>query len=143
MIMNSLESDAKVVIGERNNHMSIDENMYEIIDQSGALINSGVIVLNNVPVFHEAREKFEQRFLNRPKRIETVDGFVAIRVMKPLEGDTYTILTQWDSENSFRGWQQSKAYQLAHKNRGTKQGIDQQENVLKGKTNYHVYQVGS
>ncbi|MYL45129.1 antibiotic biosynthesis monooxygenase [Virgibacillus halodenitrificans] len=143
IIINSVERDEKVVIEERDNHISINDAVYEIIDQSGALENSGVIVLNNVPVFYEAREKFEQRFLNRPKMIEAVDGFISIRVMRPLEGDTYTIMTQWDSESSFRSWQESKAYQHAHKNRGTKQGIDQQKNVLKRKTNYHVYQVGS
>ncbi len=48
--------------------------------------------------------------------MENEPGFEAIRVLRPLEGDTYVILTLWEEEKAFQGWRQSNSYQEAHKN---------------------------
>ena len=48
--------------------------------------------------------------------MENEPGFKAIRVLRPLEGDTYVILTLWEEEKAFQDWQQSNSYQEAHKN---------------------------
>ncbi|WP_210364654.1 antibiotic biosynthesis monooxygenase [Bacillus sp. REN3] len=97
---------------------------YEVIDSSGSLDQEGFAVLNNIPVTDEGRPLFEDRFLNRPRLIENEPGFVAIRVLRPLSSNTYIILTVWENEGAFENWQKSKAYEKAHKNRGTKAGID-------------------
>ena len=120
---------------------TIGKEEYEIIDKFGDLKLEGVVILNYVPVRSEGRMNFEERFLNRPRKIENENGFRAIRIMRPMNSNTYVILSQWDSENSFRNWQNSNAYSHAHKHRGTKKGIDQEEGVLKDKPYHRIYNV--
>ncbi|MBN8192545.1 antibiotic biosynthesis monooxygenase [Bacillus sp. NTK074B] len=103
---------------------------YEIVDQSGALESKGYVVFNNIPVSDEGRPLFEYRFKNRAGLIEEAEGFTAIRVLRPLDSDTYIIMTLWDDERSFLGWQESKQYENAHAKRGTEEGIDNQKDIF-------------
>lgn len=118
---------------------TIGSDTYEVIDTSGNVEAAGIIVLNNVPVKSEGRSAFEKRFLNRPRRIENEPGFKAIRIMRPMDSNTYVILSQWASEEAFRDWQNSVAYSYAHKHRGSEKGIDQDESVLKEKPYHQIY----
>lgn len=103
---------------------------YDILDKTGQLQNDCFAVLNNIPVTEEGRMQFEERFRNRAGLIEEEPGFVAIRVLRPLQSDTYVILTLWENEQSFKNWQQSQAYSKAHAKRGTEQGIDKRPNIF-------------
>ncbi|MFC4322280.1 antibiotic biosynthesis monooxygenase family protein [Litchfieldia salsa] len=100
---------------------------YEVVDSVGEFLTEGFIVCNNIPVTDEGRPIFEYRFKNRAGLIEKEPGFIAIRVLRPLNSDTYIIMTMWESEKDFKNWQQSKAYEQAHKKRGTSEGIDHQK----------------
>lgn len=114
---------------------------YEVIDSAGSFPEEGFVVFNNIPVRDEGRPVFEDRFQNRPRLIENEPGFQTIRVLRPLKSDTYIILTIWEGEHSFKSWQQSRAYEHAHKQRGTKEGIDQKASVFSGSsyvTNYYI-----
>ncbi|MFB1050114.1 antibiotic biosynthesis monooxygenase [Paraliobacillus sp. JSM ZJ581] len=99
----------KVIDGELP--IAYDEEMY--------------VVCNHIPVAEEGRDQFEARFLNRARKIEEEAGFIAIRVCRPLNSDTYVIITFWQSEQDFTNWQESKAYKQAHEKRRTEDGIDQ------------------
>ena len=103
---------------------------YEVLDRTGELEPGRFAVLNNIPVNEDGRELFEQRFRNRAGLIEQEPGFVAIRVLRPLDSDTYVILTMWENEESFTGWQQSQAYSKAHAKRGTSEGNDKRPNIF-------------
>ena len=141
IMMKHPESGKNIELKEDGTNIKIGGEEYEVIDQNGSLESSGVIVLNCIPVKPEGREKFEARFLNRPKRIENEEGFQAIRVSKPLHGDIYIVVTQWTSEAAFRNWQNSEAYSHAHKKRGTEKGLDRDESVLKEKPYHEVYTI--
>jgi heme oxygenase (mycobilin-producing) len=103
---------------------------YEIVDESGSLEKKGYAVFNNIPVSDEGRPLFEYRFKNRAGLIEEVPGFLAIRVLRPLDSDTYVIMTIWEDRQSFLGWQDSKQYQKAHEKRGTEEGIDAKKDLF-------------
>ena len=139
--MKNKENKETIEIVEEGTNIKIGNENYEVIDQSGGLENNGAVVLNCIPVKPEGQGKFEERFLSRPKRIENEKGFKAIRVSRPLEGDTYIVVTQWTSEEAFRNWQDSDAYSHAHKKRGTDKGLDHDESVLKAKPYYKIYSV--
>lgn len=98
---------------------------YEVLDGVGDFKTGSYAVLNNIPVTDEGRPLFEQRFKERARMIENEPGFAAIRVLRPVQDDTYVILTLWDKEESFKNWQQSQSYAKAHKKRGTSEGMDQ------------------
>jgi heme-degrading monooxygenase HmoA len=116
---------------------------YEVLDASGDIHHGGFAVLNNIPVTDEGRPVFEYRFSQRAGLIEQEPGFAAIRVLRPLDSDTYVILTMWDNESSFKKWQESKAYEKAHQKRGTSEGMDQQKSIFSGPSYVTTYQVVS
>ncbi|WP_026582395.1 antibiotic biosynthesis monooxygenase family protein [Bacillus sp. J33] len=103
---------------------------YEVIDSSGTFDNAGFAVLNNIPVTDEGRPLFEHRFKNRAGLIENEPGFAAIRVLRPLESNTYIILTLWNDEKSYRDWQGSKAFEKAHVKQEAESGIDKQPHIF-------------
>ncbi|MDZ5470221.1 antibiotic biosynthesis monooxygenase [Bacillus sp. 31A1R] len=121
------DEDTTLLLHETNGETIFNEpRQYEAIDSSGDLSKGSFAVLNNIPVTDEGRPVFEYRFKNRAGLIDSEPGFAAIRVLRPLSTDTYVILTLWESESDFLNWQQSKAYERAHKKRGTDEGIDKQ-----------------
>lgn len=103
---------------------------YEVLDQKGQLEDGAYAVFNNIPVTEEGRELFESRFQNRAGLVEKEPGFAAIRILRPLDSDTYVILTMWEDESAFTAWQSSQAYSHAHKKRGTSEGIDKRPNIF-------------
>ncbi|GGO00782.1 antibiotic biosynthesis monooxygenase family protein [Saccharibacillus kuerlensis] len=102
---------------------SVDSrSAYQVIDSSGNL-TGGYAVMNNIPVSEDKREAFEERFLGRARRVEEMPGFGGIRVLRPLQGDTYIVLTMWKDEASFTSWQDSEAYNHAHRQRHSEEGL--------------------
>ncbi|WP_226670048.1 antibiotic biosynthesis monooxygenase family protein [Metabacillus litoralis] len=117
--------DTSVLFHETQQQSIFNEpKKYEVLDSSGELANGSYAVLNNIPVSAEGKPLFEQRFSERARLIESEPGFSAIRVLRPKSGDTYIILTLWENEQYFKAWQDSKAYENAHKKRGTSEGVD-------------------
>ncbi|RDI47858.1 antibiotic biosynthesis monooxygenase family protein [Falsibacillus pallidus] len=103
---------------------------YEVIDAHGELAQQGFVVCNNIPVTDEGRPVFEYRFKNRARQIESEPGFISIRVLRPMNSDTYVIMTQWADADAFHAWQDSKAYAKAHEKRGTSEGMDAQKDLF-------------
>ncbi|MDO7906396.1 antibiotic biosynthesis monooxygenase [Paenibacillus sp. JX-17] len=102
-----------------------DTPSYEAIDAFGSLAGGAHAVMNNIPVREEGRPAFEERFLNRARKVEEEPGFIGIRVLRPLNSDTYVILTIWETEEHFKSWQQSQAYSHAHRKREQPEGLTQ------------------
>ncbi|WP_027409022.1 antibiotic biosynthesis monooxygenase family protein [Anoxybacteroides tepidamans] len=86
---------------------------YEVLDAVGQL-DGTFVVCNNIPVTDEGRPLFEYRFSQRARLIEKEPGFAAIRVLRPLDNDTYIIMTLWEGKEYFEAWQRSKAFEKAH-----------------------------
>ena len=103
---------------------------YEVLNAVGDINDGFFAVFNNIPVTAEGKEAFEARFQNRAGMVEKEPGFAAIRVLRPVNSDTYVILTLWKDEQSFKDWQQSQAYGHAHAKRGTSEGIDKRPNIF-------------
>ncbi|MFC9542076.1 antibiotic biosynthesis monooxygenase family protein [Lysinibacillus sp. NPDC056959] len=99
---------------------------FEVLDAVNALEERGFFVFNNIPVTDEGRPVFEHRFLNRARAIEDEPGFVAFRLLRPLNSETYIVMTQWNGPHSFEAWKSSKAFASAHAERKEPTGVNQQ-----------------
>ncbi|MFD1031301.1 antibiotic biosynthesis monooxygenase family protein [Metaplanococcus flavidus] len=140
LIMANLPSDRLIYMTNDNEAVLLQESYggttlpvasaYEILNSVGDINNGYFAVFNNIPVSEEKKDLFESRFSNRAGLVEKEPGFAAIRVMRPLNSDTYVILTLWEDEKAFKNWQESEAYNNAHAKRGTEKGIDKQANVF-------------
>lgn len=87
---------------------------YEILEKAGEIRETGYVVMNNVPVDEESNALFEDRFKRRKQAVEAMPGFQAFRVLRPYQGSTYVILTQWASKKDFEDWKSSDTFQEAH-----------------------------
>jgi heme-degrading monooxygenase HmoA len=112
----------------------VEPRQYEVLDAVGPLGGS-FAVFNNIPVTDEGKPLFEYRFSQRARLIEKEPGFVAIRVLRPLSNDTYIIMTLWESEEHFKNWQRSKAYEKAHE-RGKVAKQDEQQPTIFPRPSY-------
>jgi heme-degrading monooxygenase HmoA len=74
-----------------------------------------VVKINALIVPAEMREELERRFGNRAGMVESSDGFEWFELLRPVEGtDRYLVYTRWRSEEDFKRWQESQAFQAGH-----------------------------
>lgn len=74
------------------------------------------VAINYITCSPEYRERFEYLFGSRAKAIDAMSGFVDMLVLKPIkDGDTYLIVSHWESEEAFKLWTQSPAFIEGHK----------------------------
>ncbi|WP_208868215.1 antibiotic biosynthesis monooxygenase [Microbispora triticiradicis] len=91
-----------------------------------------VVKINVLTVPEEMRRELEQRFAGRAGMVESADGFEWFELLRPVEGgDRYLVYTRWRSEEDFRRWQESQAFQAGHARAAAEaaaQGENQGEN---------------
>ena len=97
---------------------------YEIIREINTLDERGFFVLNHIPVISESRKIFEDRFFERIQTIENEPGFVAFRLLRPLNDDVYISLSEWTGSHSFEAWKASKAYKDIYENEKPTEGVN-------------------
>jgi heme oxygenase (mycobilin-producing) len=105
---------------------------FEVIESVGNISEEGYVVMNNIPVTQEGRPIFEYRFKNRAGMIEKEPGFIAFRVLRPLNSDTYVIFTEWDTQSSFKNWQSSNSFQKAHGKASGEPTVDATKKIFSG-----------
>lgn len=93
---------------------------YDILIDEGHIKETGYIVMNNIPIADEGKPIFETSFQERKSTLSDTPGFQAFKLLKPLSGNTYVVLTQWDSELSYENWKDSDAFSKAHKTTSAK-----------------------
>ncbi|SDM00073.1 antibiotic biosynthesis monooxygenase family protein [Sediminibacillus halophilus] len=87
---------------------------YESFVTDGELQQSGFVVMNNIPVTYEGKPIFEDQFKKRAGSMNDIPGFQALRVLRPLQGNKYVVMVQWDSRKSYQNWKDSDAFTAAH-----------------------------
>lgn len=87
---------------------------YVAIDHAGDMVNSArFAVFHHIPVTDEGRPLFERLFKEQTLVIEKEKGFIALRVLKPDQKNTYIVLTFWEEEGNFNNWKASDSYRKA------------------------------
>jgi heme-degrading monooxygenase HmoA len=78
--------------------------------------SKGYVAINYITCKPDYRDRFEELFKTRKKAIDEFPGFRNMHVLKPTQdGDTYLIVSHWDSDESFREWTKSEAFLEGHK----------------------------
>jgi heme-degrading monooxygenase HmoA len=81
-----------------------------------------VVVINAITVPPERAAELEARFAARAGEVDGQPGFEGFQLLRPTDGrDVYYVVTQWDSEESFKAWTESQAFSHGHK-ASTEQG---------------------
>lgn len=75
---------------------------YEVLDTAGEIKKKGFVVVNHIPVTDEGRPLFEHEYKNRAQILSKDPGFIAARVLRPVDSNTYVTLTIWENESDFQ-----------------------------------------
>ena len=97
---------------------------YEVIGSLGKIQDNGYFVFNNIPVTDEGRPVFEHRFTERAGAIESELGFIAFRLLRPLDSDTYIVMTEWSQSTHYTRWKNSSSFDKFHAQNRTDAGVD-------------------
>jgi heme-degrading monooxygenase HmoA len=74
-----------------------------------------VVKINALTVPEAMRAELERRFAARAGEVSSVEGFEYFELLRPVDGtDRYLVYTRWRSEEDFRRWQESQAFQRGH-----------------------------
>jgi heme-degrading monooxygenase HmoA len=73
-----------------------------------------IVVQNHIAVAEGHEEAFLDRFRTRRGLVDGHPGFIRNMVLRPIKASTFIVLTFWESEEHFRAWTKSDAFQEAH-----------------------------
>lgn len=77
---------------------------------------SGFVAINFIDCQDHYRSRFEELFSTRAKAIDRIPGFKRMQVLRPKkEGESYLIVSYWESEENFRSWTGSPEFIEGHK----------------------------
>lgn len=123
-LMKEYENEAMVLMTDMNTTLLLHETNgetvfneprgYEVIERIGSFNNGAFFVMNHIPVTEEGRPLFEHSFKYRESKIEDSSGFSGMRVCRPMQNNTYVIITFWENEASYQSWRQSEAFLKSH-----------------------------
>jgi heme-degrading monooxygenase HmoA len=93
-----------------------------------------IVVQNHILVNEGFRKEFEERFQKRNGDIDKFPGFLSNKILKPLEGKEYIVMTFWRSMDDFRAWVNSEDFKRAHSR-------DIPEGMFDGKSHLTIHEV--
>lgn len=74
-----------------------------------------VVKINAIAVPEGMGPQLEERFADRARMVEEVDGFEDFQLLRPVEGETrYFVYTRWADEESFQKWLTSQEFGAGH-----------------------------
>lgn len=73
------------------------------------------VALSRFTVANGLEDEVHQAFVDRPRRVEQVDGFVRLDVLRPdADPREFWLITYWTDESSFRVWHKSHDRKASH-----------------------------
>jgi heme-degrading monooxygenase HmoA len=74
------------------------------------------VAINYITCSEHYRERFESLMRTRKGAIDKMPGFRRMKVLRPQNpGKQYLIVSEWDSEEAFKGWTKSEAFIEGHR----------------------------
>lgn len=116
---------------------------FEVFGTSETLKEEGFFALNNIPVTEEGRPIFEHRLLSQIDQILDEPGFTAFRLLRPLDSDTFVVLTQWTNQQSFKDWQNSSTYKTVEGSNESGDGSDKMPHIFSSAAYVTTYKTKS
>ncbi len=72
------------------------------------------VMINRMKVPEKWRPHFEEVFKTRKKAVDRRPGFIRAEILKPVDGDTYVVMTHWEKKEDFEAWVGSSEYKEGH-----------------------------
>lgn len=77
-----------------------------------------IVVSNRVQIAESHAETFIQR-LEDSYGIEEQPGFLGLKLLAPIDAETYITMTFWESVEDYETWKDDEAFERAHSDRSS------------------------
>lgn len=77
---------------------------FEVVDQYGRIGQEGFWAMDHIPVTIEDQPTFEFQLKDRLNILNSQNGLLAYRFLRPIHSDTYVVLTVWEDEKAYTAW---------------------------------------
>ncbi|MEH7381627.1 antibiotic biosynthesis monooxygenase [Bacillus sp. JJ1533] len=83
---------------------------YEVLSESGNIVDASFAALTYVPVTDEGIPLFEYNITQKSSLFQNKTGFIAFRILRPKKSDTFVIASFWLKESFYLEWTRSLAF---------------------------------
>lgn len=83
---------------------------FEVIAQKGQFEQKGYFTFYNMPIMSDERPVFEKKALDAISLLNSNDGIIAYRLLRPIKADTYLFIIQWGGPATYEAWKNSPYY---------------------------------
>ncbi|MEM0155262.1 MAG: antibiotic biosynthesis monooxygenase [Thermoplasmataceae archaeon] len=73
-----------------------------------------IVVQNHLRIKKEFSERFEKSLSERSHTVDGFPGFIRNEVLRPVQGDSYIVMTYWNSLEDFNRWVGSEEFSKSH-----------------------------
>lgn len=78
------------------------------------------VVCNRIAINPDHVDAFEERFASRAGLVDTMPGFVAFHLMRPVKaGDSYMVMVTWETKAHYQAWMKSQEFKDGHSRTGS------------------------
>jgi heme oxygenase (mycobilin-producing) len=78
------------------------------------------VVCNRISINPDHVEAFEARFLSRAGLVDTMPGFVAFQLLRPVKAsDSYMVMVTWETKAHYQAWMKSQEFKDGHSRTGS------------------------
>ena len=94
---------------EKKSIFAVPRN-FEVIAQKGQFEQKGYFTFYNMPIMSDERPVFEKKALDAIIQLNSNDGTIAYRLLRPIKADTYLFIIQWGGPATYEAWKNSSDY---------------------------------
>ena len=74
-----------------------------------------IVVTSKFVIANDMGQEVHQAFLNRPHKVDGVEGFIRMEVLRNSDNDKeFMLITYWTDKHSYEVWHKSHQYSDAH-----------------------------
>lgn len=86
---------------------------FEVIAEKGQFEQKGYFTFYNMPIMSDERPVFEKKALDAISSLNTNEGIIAYRLLRPIKADTYLFIIQWGGPATYEVWKNSNEYKTS------------------------------
>ncbi|MGN7477898.1 Target of RNAIII-activating protein [Solibacillus silvestris] len=86
---------------------------FEVIAQKGQFEQKGYFTFYNMPIMSDERPVFEKKALDIIPSLNSNDGVIAYRLLRPIKAETYLFIIQWGGPASYEVWKNGDYYKTS------------------------------
>lgn len=82
-----------------------EARIYDVLVSKGSILDHGFVSMRHIPLTDDGKPIFEAEWKKNNTLLNKHKELYAYRILKPIHGNTYVVLMQWQDEGAFHQWE--------------------------------------